>query len=399
MDHVIVTLIEGNEDSIRIQKFLDQYQIEYSIDVIHSKKALESRTDYSSPQSDPLLKLGTKTYSSPSNESLKKIFGIIPQSNSQVKSLPNTSEDKEVFDTIIIGSGVAGLTAAIEGQKQRLNTLIIEHNKLGGNLAKTSFISNLSGIQTLVGNEHIQQLAKEAQLLGAKIELGIHLKAIKNTKGWYTVDTSIGTFTGRTIVFATGANYHLLNVETELDYVGKGIHYLPTSSYNNLQEEDIVVFGGDNLAVQEACKLALSSKRVTLVHDALELTADEYLQTQLNSLDNLGVYVNKIAVELIASDTDSISTVVIRDNQSGRKKYLTTTAIYVLQGNTPNTSFFKSIVELDANGYIITNSIFHTSQLGMFAIGDCRNGTNKNAPNATIDGKEVISSIKDYLGF
>lgn len=333
----------------------------------------------------PTILIDDQPYTNPDNATLKSVLKI------------DDNKSVEVYDSIIIGAGAAGMTTAIYAQRDRFKTLILEKKNIGGNAYLTEKIENYPGFTTVAGPELMDKMAEQAQVYGAKIETGVNVDQIMQTDDCFIIETNMGKYHGLSIVLATGSTYRTLDVPGEKELIGAGVHFCATCDGAFYRDKEVLVFGGGNSALEESIFLAGFCKKVTIVHRGENFSATETYIEKLKDIDNIEVYLNKKATEFIADERGLFQKAVVQDNKSGRRKHLSADGAFIFIGMIPNTEFLRGIVDLDAKGYITTTGFGQTSEEGIFAAGDCRHGAIAQVAAATGEGVMASYGLRAYL--
>ncbi len=324
---------------------------------------------------------------------------LVEPENEELRQALKIDEVKEerIFDTIIIGGGAAGLTTAIYAQRDRFNTLILEKKTIGGNAFLTEKIENYPGFTSISGPSLMDKMEEQARTYGATIKTGEDVKEIKKDKELFEIKTSTKTYKGKSVVLSTGSTYRKLGIPGENELIGSGVHFCATCDGAFYREKDIIVIGGGNSALEEGIFLAGFCKSVKIVHIRPEFTATETYTEKLNSIDNISTYLNKTSIEFLANDQGLFEGLKIEDNATKEQEILKADGVFIFIGLIPNTKAFENLVELDQRGFIKTTGLAQTSQEGIFAAGDCREGAIAQVAAATGEGVLASYGIRDYF--
>lgn len=301
----------------------------------------------------------------------------------------------EIYDVIIIGSGPAGLSAAVYAKRAKLNTLVIEKSAMSGGQVLTTYeVDNYLGLLQIGGfelgmkfREHADKLGvtfAEADVTGMNIE-----KSVKE------ILTSQGTIRGKAIVLATGANYAKLGVAGEEEFMGMGVSYCATCDGAFFQNKTVAVIGGGDVAVEDAIFLARGCEKVYLIHRREELRAAKVLQENLFSLPNVEILWNNVAKEIIG--TDKVERLKIENVKTKIQEERQIDGVFVAVGIRPNSDFIPSEVSMDQGGYVIAAEDGITNQDGIFVAGDLRTKQLRQIVTAVSDGANVITSVQNYF--
>ena len=273
---------------------------------------------------------------------------------------------------VIIGSGSAGLTAAIYAARAGLNPLVLSGIQPGGQLTITTDVENYPGFADIIqGPWLMEQMQKQAENVGARIEFDL-IKDIEVNSSPFKLFTDSGKIlNSQAIVIATGAQARWLGVEGESKYNGKGVSACATCDGFFFRGKDVVVIGGGNTAVEEALYLSNLCKSITVIHRRDQLRAEYLLQDRLFKKENIRIMWNSTVEEVIGND-NGISSLKIKSTLSDNFSHLETEGMFVAIGHDPATEPFSGKLNLDEEGYIIANEGgTETSVNGIFAAGDC----------------------------
>ena len=274
---------------------------------------------------------------------------------------------------IIIGSGAAGLTAAIYAARANLNPLVIEGIQPGGQLTITTDVENYPGYADVVqGPWMMEQMRLQAIKVGARIISDIVTKVnFKNDIKNITLDSK-KVFESETIIITTGAQAKWLGLESENQFNGKGVSACATCDGFFYRNKQVAVIGGGNTAVEEALYLSNICSKVTLVHRRDELRSEKILQERLFARDNIEVIWNSVVSE-IKGDENGVNALELKSTNSTAQKLIKLDGVFIAIGHVPSTEPFKNTIDMDDEGYIIAKKpgTCFTNVEGVFAAGDC----------------------------
>ena len=274
---------------------------------------------------------------------------------------------------IIIGSGAAGLTAAIYAARANLNPLVIEGIQPGGQLTITTDVENYPGYADVVqGPWMMEQMRLQAIKVGARIISDIVTKVnFKNDIKNITLDSK-KVFESETIIITTGAQAKWLGLESENQFNGKGVSACATCDGFFYRNKKVAVIGGGNTAVEEALYLSNICSKVTLVHRRDQLRSEKILQERLFARDNIEVIWNSVVSE-IKGDENGVNALELNSTNSTAQKLIKLDGVFIAIGHVPSTEPFKNAIDMDDEGYIIAKKpgTCFTNVEGVFAAGDC----------------------------
>ena len=274
---------------------------------------------------------------------------------------------------VIIGSGAAGLTAAIYAARANLKPLVIEGIQPGGQLTITTDVENYPGYADVVqGPWMMEQMRSQALNVGARIinDVVVHVDFKKDSKT-ISLDSK-RILSANTVIIATGAQAKWLGLESENKFNGKGVSACATCDGFFYRNKEVAVIGGGNTAVEEALYLSNICSKVTLIHRRDELRAEKILQERLFAKENINVIWNNIVSEILG-DEKGVNSLEIKDKNSDKTEIIKVEGVFIAIGHSPSTEPFKGVLEMDKEGYIVAQKpgTSITNIEGVFAAGDC----------------------------
>ena len=274
---------------------------------------------------------------------------------------------------VIIGSGAAGLTAAIYAARANLKPLVIEGIQPGGQLTITTDVENYPGYADVVqGPWMMEQMRSQALNVGARIinDVVVHVDFKKDSKTISLDSKSI--LSANTVIIATGAQAKWLGLESENKFNGKGVSACATCDGFFYRNKEVAVIGGGNTAVEEALYLSNICSKVTLIHRRDELRAEKILQDRLFAKENINVIWNNIVSEILG-DEKGVNSLEIKNKNSDKTEIIKVEGVFIAIGHSPSTEPFKGVLEMDKEGYIVAQKpgTSITNIEGVFAAGDC----------------------------
>ena len=295
------------------------------------------------------------------------------------------------FDLTIIGGGIAGVSCAVYAKRAGLNFIIFEKNAIGGQILFINRIDNYIGLETINGISFIEKLSNTLKNLDINPIYQEVVQVIKENN-FIKIFTKEDTYISKTLVIATGASFKRLMLENEERFIGKGISYCAVCDGYFFKDKIVAVVGGGNTAVEEVLYLSSISKKVILIHRRDTLKAMDYLRKKLFERPNIEIRYNTVIKKLIGKDF--LESIVLEDLKEKKEYNLDINGLFIAIGMSPNTFIFKDIVELDKEGFIITNENMRTSCDSIWAIGDCRKRTLRQLITSASEG--AISAIEVY---
>ena len=300
-------------------------------------------------------------------------------------------------EVIIIGSGPAGLTAAVYSARASLKPLLIEGLEAGGQLMMTTEVENYPGFRSgILGPDLMAEMRAQAERFGTDIIQG-DVSAIQLDSAPFTVTTNTGTHQSKSLILATGASARLLGLESEKKLMGHGVSTCATCDGYFFRDKPIVVVGGGDSAMEEATFLTKFASHVTLVHRREEFRASKIMQDKARANEKISFELNTIVEEIEGVDQGVVTAVVLRNINSGVVRNLDVEGVFVAIGHTPNTSLVHGQIELDENGYIVPQQGTQTSVRGVFACGDVQDHVYRQAITAAGSGCMAAIDAERYL--
>jgi len=313
----------------------------------------------------------------------------------QMKEEPKISEKRKKFDVIIIGSGPAGYTAAIYTARARRDTLVISGILPGGQLMLTTEVENYPGFADgIFGPELMTIMRKQTERMGAAI-VDDEVVNVDFKHKPFKILTSSEEYETDAVILCTGASPRKIGAKGEHEFGGKGVSYCATCDGPFFRNQDIVVTGGGDTAMEEAIFLTKFGKSVHVVHRRDKLRASKVMQERAFENQKIKFHWNKVVDEITGKE--KVTQVIIRDSATNEKQTLDAGAIFVAIGHEPNTKIFKGQVELDEQGYILLKDHTKTSVDGVFAAGDVHDHRYRQAVTAAGFGCMAGIDVDKYL--
>ena len=302
---------------------------------------------------------------------------------------------EHLYDMLIIGGGPAGYTAALYAARAGLDTLVIEKMSVGGQMTLTGDIDNYPGFHEGIDGFTLgMQMQQGAERFGAKAEYAevLNLDLNDTVK---CAETASGTFYGKTVVIATGADPRKLGIDGEESLVGKGVHYCAHCDGRFYKDKTVVVVGGGNSAAADALYLSRLAKKVYVIHRRDTFRATKIYHEPLLQAENVEMVWNSRIVNFLADGR--VTGATVENVVSGEKCDLACDGIFVSIGREPNTAFLNGALTLDANGYIVADETTKTNIEGVYAVGDVRTKALRQVVTATADGATSAHFAEEYL--
>ena len=299
------------------------------------------------------------------------------------------------YDMIIIGTGPAGLCAAIYGQRALLKILSLEENYVsGGQMSTTYEVDNYPAKPGISGMDLGMEMREHAERMGAEIRRG-KVRSIQRKGRLWRVSTKKESFLTKTVALAMGARHRLLGVPGEERLTGMGVSYCATCDGAFFKDKTVAVVGGGDVAVEDAVFLARICRKVYLIHRRDQLRAARILQERVKELPNVEIRWDSVVTEILGEN--QVSAAVVENKRLGTSQELPLEGVFVAVGIEPNTELAQGLVELDSQGYVRAGEDGITSEPTIFAAGDIRTKPLRQIVTAVADGANIITSLQEYL--
>ena len=300
-----------------------------------------------------------------------------------------------MYDVIIIGSGPAGLTAAIYASRNGLKTLVIAGASWGGQLMLTTEIENFPGFsEGIMGPELMENMRRQAEKFGAEIIFEDAVSVdFKNRP--FKVKTESETYEARSVIIATGASPKWLGLESEERLRGRGVSVCATCDAPFFKDKRVIVVGGGDTAIEEALELTKFAREVKVVHRRNQLRASRILQKRAFNNPKIEFVWNAVVQEIIGEE--KVEGVKLKRTDTGEEFTLECDAVFVAIGSKPNTEIFRNQIEMDDDGYIVTHDETKTSVEGVFAAGDVQDRRYRQAVIAAASGCKAALDAEKFL--
>ncbi len=300
-----------------------------------------------------------------------------------------------MYDVMIIGSGPAGYTAAIYAARANLKVLVLKGNQPGGQLTTTTVIENWPGYaEGIDGNELMQQMEKQAIRFGATLEQ-VTVTGVQLAQTPFTVTAGDQTFTGKTVIIATGARSRMTDAPGEAALTGKGVSTCATCDGFFYRKKDIMVVGGGDTAMEEANFLTKFANSVTIIHRRDSFRASKIMVDRVMANPKIKVIWDS-AIERF-NGTDKLESVTLKNLKTGALANVVTAGVFLAIGHIPNTEVLKGVIDLHENGYVKAHGSTTTNLPGVFFAGDVEDQHYRQAITAAAGGCKAAMDAEKYL--
>lgn len=296
---------------------------------------------------------------------------------------------EKLYDVVIVGSGAAGLSAAIYGARAGISQLVLEKNPMsGGQMAYTDKIENYPGVANVDGFSLSMAMRQQAESLGAEFLNAEVTKLEKLDAGWKVVSTA-GEITGKNVIYATGAEHRHLGVTGEKEFAGRGVGYCATCDGNFYRNKVVAVVGGGNTALQDALYLSNLAKKVYLIHRRDGFKGVPATLRKVQERENIEILTNRTVKEIAGEK--KVNRIILQEGIE-EKERLDVDGVFIAVGITPNNELLDGLVKLDASGFAVTDEDCRADD-GLYVAGDGRSKKFRQVITAAADGAIAIEAI------
>jgi len=301
-----------------------------------------------------------------------------------------------MHNVVIIGSGCAGLTAAIYAARANLTPLVIDGHEPGGQLSLTTHVENFPGFPDgIMGPELIENMRKQAQKFGTEFKAGV-ISEVDLSQRPFKVVAGNDTYEAKTLIVAAGASARLLGLPNERELIGHGVSTCATCDGYFFRGKAIAVVGGGDSAMEEANFLSRYASRVYLIHRRKEFRASKIMIERMKANEKVELVTPAVVEEIMASN-GLVEGVRVRHPESGESREIALEGVFVAIGHNPNTTVFKGKLEMDANGYLIAKHGSVTQVPGVFVAGDVQDHRYRQAVTAAGSGCMAALDAEKFL--
>src|SRR5580765_7403702 len=300
-------------------------------------------------------------------------------------------------NVVIIGSGCAGLTAAIYAARANLKPLVLEGHEPGGQLSLTTHVENFPGFPDgIMGPELIENMKRQAARFGAEFKSGA-VTEVDLSQRPFTVTVNGEKHQTKTLIVAAGATARLLGLEGEKELIGRGVSTCATCDGYFFRGKPIAVVGGGDSAMEEAIYLTRFASKVTVIHRRDSLRASKIMQDKAFANAKIEFIWDSEIADIKDLERGEVTGIIVRNLKTGRLTNVALDGIFIAIGHTPNTALFRGQIELDEAGYIVTHHGSKTSMPGVFAAGDVQDHIYRQAVTAAGSGCMAAIDAERYL--
>lgn len=304
-------------------------------------------------------------------------------------------DNTHVYDMVIVGGGPGGYTAALYAARAGLDVLVLEKLSAGGQMAQTEQVDNYPGFEDGIdGFSLAEKMQRQAERFGAKSEYA-EVTRLELTAAPKTLETSEGTYYGRTVVYAAGAAPRELGVAGEAELTGRGVAYCAACDGMFYRGRTVAVVGGGNSAAADALLLSRVAKKVILIHRRDTLRAEKIYHQPLESRENVEFCWNSTVTGLLQGDR--LTGVRVKNILTGEERVIACDGVFISVGRKPATDLVKGQLALDSGGYIVADETTRTAIPGVYAVGDVRTKPLRQIVTAVADGAAAVHMAEEYL--
>jgi len=302
-----------------------------------------------------------------------------------------------VRKVIIVGSGCAGLTAAIYAARADLQPLVLDGYEPGGQLALTTMVENFPGFpEGILGPELIENARKQAQRFGTEFRAGA-VTSVDLSRRPFTVVAGKEKYESETLIIAAGASARMLGIESEKNLLGHGVSTCATCDGFFFRGKDILVVGGGDTAMEEATFLTKFAKTVTIAHRRTEFRATKIMLDRAEANEKISFLTPYIVEEIHNVENKAVEVVRLRNADTQQTKEISVEGVFVAIGHEPNTKIFRGLLKMDDAGYILAHDGSKTSVEGVFAAGDVQDHRYRQAVTAAGSGCMAAMDAEKFL--
>lgn len=375
-------------DCRRSKQFLGEHRVPYDyidIDQDPAAQAEVMRINRGNRSVPTIVFPDGSSLTEPSNEELAKKLGLV------------STAQYDFYDLIIIGGGPAGLTTAIYAAREGIKTLILERGAAGGQVGNTQHMENYPGFdEGISGADFAERLVRQAKKFGVELVQASGVQSLSREDQYLCISTAQKEYSARAVLIATGSRYRRLMAPGERELIGSAIHFCAMCDAPFYRGKDVLVVGGGNSGFQESLFIKQYAKSVTIVEFLPEVRASKLLQEAVAKDPDMQVLTNR-QIQAFRAQRGKLLGVEVVDRATGQQETWHPDGVFIFIGMSPNTEWVPKEIERDQYGFITTNLNLETSMPGVFAAGDARSGSTKQAAAAAGEGATAALMIREYL--
>jgi len=304
---------------------------------------------------------------------------------------------EEIRNVVIMGSGCAGLTAAIYAARANLKPLVLEGHEPGGQLSMTTLVENFPGWpEGIQGPELIDNMRQQAERFGAEVRVG-HVTAADLSQRPFLLTLGKEQLRTRTLIIASGASARWLGLPSEKALIGHGVSSCATCDGFFFSGKPVAVIGGGDSAMEEALFLTRFASKVTLIHRREGFRASKIMLDRVRSHEKVEIMTDTVVDEVMDVEAKEVTALKLRNVQSGKVWDYPVSAMFLGIGHTPNAAMFQGVLESDGDGYLQTRNYVHTTVPGVYACGDVADRRYRQAITAAGTGCMAAIEVERYL--
>jgi thioredoxin reductase (NADPH) len=375
-------------DCKRVKRFFGEHRVQYDfvdIDADPAGLAIVEKANNGKHIIPVIVFPDGSTLVEPSNAVLAEKLGL------------QTRHEHLFHDLTVVGSGPAGLTAALYAAREGIETLVIERAGVGGQAGITECLDNFPGFpEGISGAEFADRLRRQAERFGVELLEAQEVTELELDGEYRVVRTADGQeFRSHAVLLALGSTYRRLDVPGEEDFIGSGVHFCATCDGAFYRDKEVLVIGGGNSAGEGSIFLTKFAKHVTIATHADVLSASEVVAEKVEENPKIDVLTNVTPAEFRGKDR--LESVILKNVKTGELSEIRPSGVFVFIGLSPNSEIVRDLVEVDERGFIVTDGMLMTNIPGVFAAGDVRQGSTKQAASAAGEGAAAALAIRRYV--
>jgi thioredoxin reductase (NADPH) len=299
------------------------------------------------------------------------------------------------YDIVIIGGGPAGLAAGLYAARGRHRTVLLEKGVIGGQISLTELVENYPGVPSVNGFDLAQTMLKQSESYGMETEYVEVTALAQEGQKWRVRTNGEDEFVAKAVIVTSGAEYNKLGVPGEERLTGRGVSYCATCDAAFFKDQEVVIVGGGDSALDEGLFTTRYVSKATVIHRRDELRAGRILQERAFANPKLEFRWNTVVTEVLGDD--GVTGVRLRDVVTGEESEMAVAAVFIFIGQHPNSGFLKGLVHMDNGGHALVSDWMSTEQPGLFAAGDVRQNSARQVASSVGDGVTAAIAADHYI--